>query len=71
MRHGVLVRTDAGTYLTVEFDSRDEAERFHDRLRREERLRVAMRVAADAVETVDLHAPEFLDEVQPIVSLSE
>lgn len=70
MRFGVLVRTGNDTHLTVEFDSRDEAEAFHRRLDRHERLRVRMRVAADSVESVDLYAPEMLDDVQPIVRLS-
>lgn len=70
MRYGVLVRTGNDTYLTVEFDSEDEARDFHERLDRHERLRVRMRVAADTVESVDLYAPEMLDDVQLIVRLS-
>ncbi len=69
MRHGVLVRTSADTYLTVEFDSVDRAREFHERLHRHERLRVEMRVSGDTVETVDLYAPAMLDDVQPIVTL--
>lgn len=70
MRWGVLVRTSAETYLTVEFDREDDALQFHEKLHKHERLRVAMRTAGDSVEQVDLYAPDMLDGVQPIVSLS-
>ena len=48
------------------FDSNANQARFADSFQL-----ISMRTAADAVETVDLHAPDMLDEVQPIVSLSE
>lgn len=70
MRWGVLVLTSAETYLTVEFDREEDAVQFHEKLHKHERLRVAMRTSGDSVEQVDLYAPELLDGVQPIVSLS-
>jgi putative ABC transport system ATP-binding protein len=69
-RLGVMVRTGTGTYLTVEFDSEDDAHAFRERLHRHERVRAELRTAADSREVVDLYlAPEY-DDVQPIVRLS-
>ncbi len=69
-RFGVMVKTGAGTYLTVEFDSEEEARRFRERLHRHERVRAELRTAADTREYVDLHLPHQYSGVQPIVRLS-
>ena len=69
-RFGVLVKTGAGTYLTVEFDSEEEARRFRERLRRHERMRAELTTAADSREIVDLTLPRQYSGVQPIVRLS-
>ncbi|MEW6582969.1 MAG: hypothetical protein AB1416_09430 [Actinomycetota bacterium] len=68
-RFGVLVKTGAGTYLTVEFDDETSARRFRDRLRRHERVRAEIRTAADAREIVELSLPRSYNDVQPIVTL--
>jgi hypothetical protein len=71
VRYGVLVRTSAGTYLTVEFDSEEKAHAFRERLHRHERLRIQMRTAGDTVEHVDIEVYRQFNHVQPIVQLSE
>lgn len=68
-RFGVLVKTGAGTYLTVEFDGESEAREFRERLHRHERVRAELRTSADAREFVDLHLPRQYNGVQPIVRL--
>jgi hypothetical protein len=69
-RFGVMVKTSAGTYLTVEFDSEGDAQAFRARLKKHERVRAELRTAADAREFVDLELPRQYSSVQPIVRLS-
>jgi 5-formaminoimidazole-4-carboxamide-1-beta-D-ribofuranosyl 5'-monophosphate synthetase len=68
-RFGVMVRTGAGTYLTVEFDEEGSAHAFRERLSRHERVRAEIRTAADAREFVELSLPRSYNGVQPIVRL--
>lgn len=70
MHYGLLVRTSAKTYMTVEFDSVDEAVAFREKLHRHERVRVSMRVGADTVEEVEISLHRQFTQVQPIVRLS-
>jgi hypothetical protein len=69
-RFGVMVKTGAGTYLTVEFDDETEARAFRKRLHKHERVRAELRTAADTREFVDLYLPRQYNGVQPIVRLS-
>lgn len=69
-RYGVMVRTGAGSYLTVEFDDEASAASFRQKLSGRERVRAEIRTAADTREFVELSLPRSYNAVQPIVRLS-